>query len=227
MLTTIFASRGTCIGVAVLELLLERRRRPRSCSARGARLAHDRTSSCSPQWRQTRTRRPLSSVLWPDPRRLVAVRCRRASPCRSRSGCAMSMIPPWVTFGVRSFVLELWRGFVWRFAMLMPSTTTAVAGERRHRRPAAAELRPRLLLALLVRDDALDGAALAGVLAGRARRRCRRCGSRAPWSALGWTCRAAITAPPARGTRSSCSSGRAARGRPARRSGCRADCPGC
>ena len=75
------------------------------------------------------------------------------------------MIPPWLTFGVRSLVFELCRGFVCRLAMLIPSTTTAAVASG----DSAAHCRPyfaRVFFALLVRQDALDRAALAGVLAG-------------------------------------------------------------
>ena len=82
-------------------------------------------------------------------------------------GWARSRIPPCWTFGVRSFVLALWRGFVWRFAMLRPSTTTAVVASGDIPSQTAAVLRLGLLEALRVADDALDRAALAGVLAGQ------------------------------------------------------------
>src|SRR5580765_2927662 len=49
--------------VAVLELLLERRDDLCHVALLQA-TRHDFTSSCSPQWRQIRTRRPLSSCLW-------------------------------------------------------------------------------------------------------------------------------------------------------------------
>ena len=61
----------------------------------------------------------------------------------------------------------LWRGFVWRLAMLRPSTTTAAVASGDIAVHDAAVLRLRLRLALLVADDALDDAALAGVLAGQ------------------------------------------------------------
>ena len=49
---------------------------------------------------------------------------RRASPCETSSGWAMSRMPPCWIFGARSVRPCVWRGLVWRLAMLRPSTTT-------------------------------------------------------------------------------------------------------
>src|SRR5215213_526681 len=96
--------------VAVFELLLERRHdlgRVTLAEAAG----HDFTSSCSPQWRQIRTRRPFSRTLW-------AIRVGRPQWVQTSitlpiaSGWARSRIPPCWTFGMRSVAPALWRGFV-------------------------------------------------------------------------------------------------------------------
>src|SRR5215210_2816988 len=103
--------------VAVFELLLERRHDLGHVAlAQAAR--HDFTSSCSPQWRQTRTRRPFSRTLW-------AIRVGRSQWVQTSmtlpigSGWARSRMPPCWTFGIRSVAPALWRGFVWRFATLI------------------------------------------------------------------------------------------------------------
>ena len=162
MLTTIFESRGTCMRVGVLELLLERRHD----LGRVALLepaGHAFTSSCSPQCRQTRTRRPV-------------VEHRRA-----RSGSGLSQLraddhDPADRHGLGDVhdaaLLDLghrgrwrscdWRGLVCRLAMLSPSTTTLdAAGARSRAGTCCGRARRRL-----APDDALDLAALAGVLAG-------------------------------------------------------------
>ena len=63
MLTTIFESRGTWFGLPYSNCFCERRH-DLGLVALLEPAGHDFTSSCSPQWRQTRTRRPLSSVAW-------------------------------------------------------------------------------------------------------------------------------------------------------------------
>ena len=54
-------------------------------------------------------------------------------------------MPPCWIFGIRSVVLALWRGFVWRLATLRPSTTTAAV--------ASGDIRSQALPCL--RDDFL------------------------------------------------------------------------
>ncbi len=163
--------------VLVLELLLQRGHdlgRVALLEAAG----HAFTSSCWPQCRQTRTRRPVSRVAWAI--RVGLPQLVQTSMTREiGSGCAISRMPPWWIFGVRSLAPADWRGLVCRLAMLMPSMTTFDPAGRR----VAAE----------------DAAGPARVTPGggspgrrrracrrpcrRARRRCRPCGSRAPLAA--------------------------------------------
>ena len=97
------ASLRHLVGVAVFELLLERGHdlgRVALVEAAG----HDFTSSCSPQWRQTRTRRPLSSVAW-------AIRVGLPQLVQTTMtlpigiGWAISRMPPCWILGMRSVVL--------------------------------------------------------------------------------------------------------------------------
>src|SRR5436190_7461692 len=196
--------------VGIGELLLERGddlRRVALLESAG----HAFPSICSPQWRQTRTRRPVSSVAWAI--RVGLPQLEQTNMTRLiGSGCGRSRMPPCWILGTRSLVPADWRGFVWRFAMLSPSTTTLTppAADPR-RKTLLAELGeawrritrstvPRLPASLPASTTTVSPVRISGTFGVR-----------------GWRVRAAITAPPARVTRSSCSCDRAARGRPARR----------
>ena len=78
-------------------------------------------------------------------------------------GWAISRMPPCWIFGIDRSTWPDWRGFVWRLAMLTPSTTSLDAAGRR----AAAEHAAPPPGDASATDDALDGAALAGILAGQ------------------------------------------------------------
>src|SRR6266545_2417953 len=109
--------------VAVVELLLERRDDFRPV-ALVEPAGHAIVSCGSPQWRQTRIRRPFSRVAW-------AIRVGRSHfeqtsmTLPSGRGWVMSRMSPCWIFGIRSVELDVWRGFVCRLAMFRPSTTTA------------------------------------------------------------------------------------------------------
>ena len=151
---------------------------------------------------------------------------RRASPwrCRAAWRCRGSRpAGPWAPDRSGPASGEAWCG-AWR-----------CSGPRRRPRPAGSRRASRSrarALALAgaagdalerrgVGEHALDHALLAGVLAGQHEHGVALADLGDPRPPL------AITAPPGRATRSSCSCGRGAPGRPARRSGCRAGCPGC
>ena len=92
--------------------------------------------AAAPQCRQTRTRRPVSRVAWAI--RVGLPQLVQTSMTREiGSGCAISRMPPWWIFGVRSLAPADWRGLVCRLAMLMPSMTTLT--------PPAGELRRKTL----------------------------------------------------------------------------------
>ena len=83
-------------------------------------------------------------------------------------------MPPCWIFGVRSVRPWVWRGLVWRLAMLSPSTTTAIgrdeAGFQKPLRafwPLAGAARRDALAGGGVGQHAFDHALLAGVLAGQ------------------------------------------------------------
>ena len=207
--------------VAVFELLLERRHdlgRVALLESAG----HAFTSSCSPQWRQTRTRRPLSSVACPMRVGLSQLRADEHDLADRASAGRCPGCRPAGSWACGRSCSSVWRGLVWRLAMLRPSTTTDDATGRASRAGTCSGRRARRAR----RIDALDRAALAGVLAGEHDDGVALADLghlRARTGAV----RAAITAPPGRATRSSCSCGRAARARPGRRCACRAGCPGC
>ena len=102
MLTTILDRRGTCIGFPYSNCFW-------SAGHDLGRVAlvesagHAFTSICSPQWRQTRTRRPVSSVAWAI--RVGLPQFGQTSMTRLiGSGWAISRMPPCCIFGTRSFV---------------------------------------------------------------------------------------------------------------------------
>ena len=137
-------------------------------------LGHAVTSIALPQWLHTRTRRPSSRTVWRT--RVGSLQLGQTSiTFDTSSGCAMSRMPPCWTFGARSVRPWVWRGLVWRLAMLMPSMTTAIGrDEAGFQKPVRAFWpfdvllhRGHPLARRGVRQHALDHALLAGVLAGQ------------------------------------------------------------
>src|SRR4029078_4696712 len=98
--------------VAVFELLLERGNDVGPVTLVET-AGHERTSRCSRQWRQTRTRRPLSSVLWAI-RVGLSQWLQTSMTLPIASGWARSRIPPRWDFGTRSVRFVLLCGLVWR-----------------------------------------------------------------------------------------------------------------
>src|SRR5439155_18725080 len=91
--------------------------------AAGALLGHAITSIAFSQWLQMRTRRPSSRMVCRT--RVGSLQFGQTSITFDTSiGLAMSRIPPCWILGVRSVRPCVWRGLVWRLAMLRPSTTT-------------------------------------------------------------------------------------------------------
>src|SRR5688500_4290516 len=202
------------VRVAVFELLAERRD-DLGVVALVQSAGHDLTSSCSPQWRQTRTRRPLSSVACEMRVGLPQLE-QMTMALPNGIGWAISRMPPCWILGMRSVELDVWRALVCRLAMFRPSTTTltppAVVPRRNMLRPRGAGWRrmtrstvPCLPASRPESTTTVSPLRISGTFG------LREIAARTP-----------ITAPPGRGTRSSCSSDRAARARPGRRCACRA-----
>src|SRR6185369_14142292 len=84
---------------------------------------HAVTSIDFPQWLQLRTRRPSSRTVCRT--RVGSLQLGQTSITFDTSiGFAMSRMPPCWILGARSVRPCVWRGLVWRLAMLRPSTTT-------------------------------------------------------------------------------------------------------
>ena len=224
MLTTIFASRGTCIGLRVLELLRERRHdlgRVPLVEAAG----HDRHLQRLAAVAADADAAAVVERLVADPRRLAAVAADEHDLAdRQRLG----EVEDAALLDLRHPVGRARALARLRVALGDVEALDDDRGRRERRRllPGAAVLARGLLEALRVAHDALDVPRLPASLPARTTTvsPLRISGTLVARGGAWW---AVITAPPARATRSSCSCGRAARGRPGRRSASRAGCPGC